>query len=312
MTLTIGAITRDEIWMVCDRRLSFLDKGPIDDAIKVFELVATDGVMLVSYAGLGITVGGMQPSEWLSNSLRNLEVTINQALGLIADNVEKYFAPQMRTVAWSSPFHWFHIVTRVGDQTSAYYIALARHPATGQIHIEKKVALVDLRRKRGPKKHIQVFGTTLSKWEFRALCRALSERAGGRLSPSATAKQLGAVNFEVFSRLKEKTVGPRCVVVFKDKLGGGQTWFYTGTQQDRTTPGIPAVTQGIDMQALFAGVVQEGMARAKAHEAEMREAMARKDHKTIQDLLMKQLENFPDMITANLRAMPKKNDTSIE
>ena len=102
MTLSIGAITRDEIWLLSDRRISYQDKEPWDEATKVFELVATDGVMFVSYAGLGMTVGGMQPSEWLRNSLRNLKVTLDQALHFIANLIETEFARQLRTVAWAS------------------------------------------------------------------------------------------------------------------------------------------------------------------------------------------------------------------
>lgn len=312
MTLSIGAMTRGEIWLSSDRRISYIDKEPWDDAVKLFALVATDGAMLVSYAGLGLTVGGMEPSEWLRNSLRNMKMTVEQALWFIAGLVEQEFAPQMGTIAWASPLHYFQLLCSVGGKTSAYYIALLLDPRTGRVRIEKKVALIDLRHPRGPKTHIQIFGTALSKWEFRKIQRAISERAGGRLSPTATAKVFAAVNFEVASRLSAKTVGSRCIVTFKDGKGGGSSWFFTDTTQDRRQPGIPSVTQGIDMQALMAGIVEDGMARQKRNEPAMREAMAKKDFAKAQELLGDSLGHFHEMLNANIKGMPKKNDTSLK
>lgn len=312
MTLSIGALTRDEIWLLSDRRISYRDKEPWDEAIKVFELVATDGYLLASYAGLGMTVGGMEPSEWLSNCLRNRKLSVAEALAYIAELVETHFARQLRSVEWSSPQHVFHFVAKVDGKTKGFYIALLRVPETGEVLIQKKVLLLDLSRPRAPKSHLQIAGTNLSKWEYRDVQRAIRERAAGRLSPTATAKALAAVNHCVSSRLTNKTVGPRCIVTFKDALGGGQSWFFTGTTQDRVSPGLPCITRGLDMRALFAGVMEQSMQIAKRNEAEMREAMARKDHNKVQELLMQNLSRFPDMLAANVRAMPKEPDTSIE
>jgi hypothetical protein len=312
MTLSIGAITRNELWLIADRRISYADKAPWDDAAKLFQLTATDGSMLVSYAGLGVTVGGMEPSEWLRNSLRNLKMTVEQARWFIADLVQREFAPQMKTIAWASPGHCFQLLCSVGGKTSAYYIGLLLDGKTGEVRMEKKVALVDLHRPRGPKTCIQVFGTKLSKWEFREVQRAISERASGRLSPSATAKALAAVNFGVASRLSTKTVGERCIVTFKDGQGGGQSWFFTGTTQDKKSPGFPLVVAGIDMQALLAGIMEEYAMRQTRNEAAMSEASAQKDFAKVHELLGDNMGHFLEMLTANAKAMPKKNDTSLK
>jgi hypothetical protein len=71
MTLVLSVHSRDSLWLVVDRRLSYgARRPPIDDAVKVMNLETTDGVGLLAYAGLGATPRGTQPSEWMSAVLR--------------------------------------------------------------------------------------------------------------------------------------------------------------------------------------------------------------------------------------------------
>jgi hypothetical protein len=85
MTLVLSVHSRDSLWLVVDRRLSYGGRRlPSDDAVKVMNLETTDGVGLLAYAGLGATPQGTQPSEWISAVLRGREgLTFEKALAWI-------------------------------------------------------------------------------------------------------------------------------------------------------------------------------------------------------------------------------------
>jgi hypothetical protein len=71
VTLVLSLSSRDSLWMVADRRLSYgRHRPPVDDAMKVLTLETLDGVGVLGYAGLGATAAGTQPSAWMSAVLR--------------------------------------------------------------------------------------------------------------------------------------------------------------------------------------------------------------------------------------------------
>ena len=54
MTLVFSVHSRDSLWVVADRRLSYGGRRPpIDDAVKIMDLETTDGHGVLAYAGLG-------------------------------------------------------------------------------------------------------------------------------------------------------------------------------------------------------------------------------------------------------------------
>ena len=62
MTLIVTVNGPESIWLLADRRLSFGgNRKPRDDAIKILALETTDGVALLGYAGLGLTVRETEP-----------------------------------------------------------------------------------------------------------------------------------------------------------------------------------------------------------------------------------------------------------
>jgi hypothetical protein len=91
VTLVLSVHSRDSLWLVVDRRLSYGGRRPpIDDAVKVMNLETTDGVGLLAYAGLGATSQGTQPSEWMSAVLRGRGgLTFEQALGVLSAAANK-------------------------------------------------------------------------------------------------------------------------------------------------------------------------------------------------------------------------------
>jgi hypothetical protein len=91
VTLVLSVHSRDSLWLVVDRRLSYGGRRPpIDDAVKVMHLETTDGVGLLAYAGLGATSQGTQSSEWINAVLRGRErLTFEQALGVLSAAANK-------------------------------------------------------------------------------------------------------------------------------------------------------------------------------------------------------------------------------
>jgi hypothetical protein len=58
VTLVLTVNGFDSIWLPADRRISYKDHAPKDDAGKVMFLDTTDGVAILGYAGLGATTLG--------------------------------------------------------------------------------------------------------------------------------------------------------------------------------------------------------------------------------------------------------------
>jgi hypothetical protein len=86
VTLVLTVSSRDTLWVLADRRLSYGGRlQPKDDAIKVMELSTGDGVGILAYAGLGATALGTQPSKWMSAVLRGRGgLTFEQALDVLS------------------------------------------------------------------------------------------------------------------------------------------------------------------------------------------------------------------------------------
>src|SRR4051794_16095632 len=63
-------IGRETIWVLADRRLTFKNREPRDDAVKLFDLATDDGRAILAYSGLGITPGNTETSTWMSSVLR--------------------------------------------------------------------------------------------------------------------------------------------------------------------------------------------------------------------------------------------------
>jgi hypothetical protein len=308
MTIIISAVTPDEVWFLADRRLSRANNTYRDDATKIFELTATDGWMLVGYAGLGLTIHGTEPSAWLASSLRCMKLTIERALHYIADAMKIHFAPHLQSIAWCSPVHVFHMVAVTGTGPKTYEFVLERDPASGQVSFHGRVGNIERLRLR--KAHVSVFGTRMTKWEFRDLRRALNARARGRISPATMARAMAVANQQVSQRVS--SVGPRSIVVQKMKPNGGQHWLFSGVQAERHVTALPVVAGGVDLQAMLADTNEQLNERASELEAEFKAANAAKDPVQVKKLLQQLTDASFETLKANLRSMPSKPDPTLK
>jgi hypothetical protein len=51
--------------------------------------------------------------------------------------------------------------------------------------------------------------------------------------------------------IRDKSVGPNCIVAWRHRSGGGEHQFYTGTTRANRFPVLPTIMAGIDVQALI-------------------------------------------------------------
>jgi hypothetical protein len=265
--------SRDTLWVVADRRLSYKGRPPKDDAVKVVSLETDDGIGVLAYAGLGATRSGTQPSDWMNAVLRGRGgLTFEQTLGALAGVATKELPRHLAAIP--NPSYRSHVVIAPafikGIGSRLYTIDYVIDPGTGRhrgsyrSHVRGDVPGSQSIRIAGAGSGA---GYTSKKGEawHRALRRLVRDHDLGKVSNDTIADQLAALNYEVHEELAKRgddSVGPRSIVVWrrrrdarKRNMGDGQL-FYTGTGRDQHMPGIPTIINGNDLMALV-GVFTE-------------------------------------------------------
>jgi hypothetical protein len=85
--------------------------------------------------------------------------------------------------------------------------------------------------------------------EQRKLLRLLAAHDRKRISARAVADHFAKLNDSVHQL--DGSVGPRCVVVWKHRGGGGAFQCYAGTERDGGSFSIPAIANGFDMKPIM-------------------------------------------------------------
>ena len=91
---------------------------------------------------------------------------------------------------------------------------------------------------------------------IRDLLRLLRAYDRGALAAVQVADAFAAINHKVHASLADGSVGPRCVVVWRNRRGsshrdGGAQHFYSGRCREQGVPGIPTISNGMDIHALL-------------------------------------------------------------
>lgn len=134
---------------------------------------------------------------------------------------------------------------------------------------------------------------------MRDLLRILKAYDDERLFATAVADHFATLNREVYRNLESKTVGPRCIVAWRNgkdgpRRGGGGHYCYTGTKRDADCPILPTIGSGMDVRAIVEMMMPRFMRNA--------EAMAAGQPP-------KELDK--DQINADLARLPDKPDESL-
>jgi hypothetical protein len=107
-------------------------------------------------------------------------------------------------------------------------------------------------------------------WQ-RDLLSLLNAHDHGKVSDYLIADQLARLNFEAHQGVRDGTVGPRCIVVWRRRrdarrpASGGAHQFYTGVERDRKSDGIPTIANGMDVQAIAGVSMKHFLARFGDH-----------------------------------------------
>jgi hypothetical protein len=133
-------------------------------------------------------------------------------------------------------------------------------------------------------------------WQ-RSLLSLVNAHDRGKVSDYVIADQLARLNYEAHQAVRDGTVGPRCIVVWcrrrdaRPASGGGHL-FYTGTDRDKDSAGIPTVANGYDVQAI-GGLIMTEFQKRIANRGSNLEVPLDFDHDEINRRLA-QLPSEPD------------------
>jgi len=271
MTFDFSVQGRDTLWALADRRLSYGAASPSDDTgVKLMSLETRDGTGVLAYAGLGATLKGTEPSTWMSAVLRGRSgLTFEQSLSVLAEaatrelprhlvSVGEHFiiAPAFLRGVGPMLYVLDHVFSKQGNQ-HAYRFVKYQNPSSlpPRIAVAGSGARYVLRQPNA--------------WH-RPLLRLVKANDCGAVSDILVADRLAEINYEVCEAIRKvrgpdkDTVGPRSIVVWRRRpevgpeRGGGGQQFYTGTDRDRDSPGIPSIGNGMNMKPL-AGIFMRQM-----------------------------------------------------
>lgn len=132
MTLVIGVIGPESIWMVADRRLSYPKvaiRPPKEDGRKMMILETTDGVAFLGYAGLGSTSLGTEPADWMCRVLLGRNFPLEYSIGIIARAMQEQLPRHLLQMPGQGrPAHFVIIPALVGTDSRFYSIDLVLAP----------------------------------------------------------------------------------------------------------------------------------------------------------------------------------------
>ncbi|HEY7229166.1 MAG TPA: hypothetical protein VH558_02220 [Pseudolabrys sp.] len=272
MTLIVSVQGPDTIWMLADRRLTYnTGRSPRDDARKMLLLEATDGVAILGYAGLGATMLGTEPSDWMGALLRGRRCALEQYLGFVAEAMKKEFPRHLLRILGGGPTHSIIIPSFVGADPRLYSIDLAysadrkktffrytRHTAHTPIGTSRPVRVA-----LGGTGGLRLARRKSKKW-LRDLLRLVRAHDLDRVSALTVADHLAQLNTEVHA--EDHTVGPSCIVAWRYSKegvhkGGGADQLYsatgreTGKLDDIGIHGVPTIACGYDVGAIAGATV---------------------------------------------------------
>lgn len=239
---------------MADRRLTVANKVLRDDATKICCLDTLDGKAIIGYAGLGATARGMEPSEWVSNSLRGLHVTIEQALEVLVNAAGKALPAHLTRI----PEHFQHVMLVPAFTKSAQLYSIAYQQTGKEISIGlNRLIKTSSGTSFTPRASAVGSGSRLlsknPNWHHKVcgLVRAFNNK---KISGNVVAEELNAICQSVHLELTgrgDNSVGNRSIVVWRDlHAGGGEHVSYTGTVQDQYSSTIPTIVNGMDISTL--------------------------------------------------------------
>jgi hypothetical protein len=245
-----------------------------DDARKIMLLDTDDGKAILGYAGLGATALGTEPADWMSAVLRGRRISLEQSLGVLAEAIKKQLPRHLVQIRGNARLvHNVIVPAFVQNEPRLYSIDLAFSTDRKDIwfrctrHVNDRAAPD---KPRTPRLGVAGSGSRYllerkEKMWMRNTLRILKAYDAERLSANSVADHFAALNYEVHRGLDDETVGPRCIVAWRNgkdaaRRGGGAHRYYTGTTVDTESPALPTVGNGMDIRAVVSVVMKHFMA----------------------------------------------------
>jgi hypothetical protein len=311
VTLVVTVNGPESIWLLADRRLSFGKGRPTkDDACKVMFLETTDGVAIFGYAGLGATGLGTEPADWMSAVLRGRNLPLEQSIATLGEAIKKEFPRHMvRMPGGVVRAHHVMVPAFLGKEPRLYEIDLVFAPDRKgyAFRCTRLVANSAPAKPRTPRVGIAGSGALYllsqnNKQWMRSLLRVVRANDRGQVSAQAVADHLANLNYEVHLGIRDKSVGPRCIVAWRYRKegrvqnGGGAHQCYTGTTRDASgSPPFPVILGGMDFQAVARVLMPRFLKRVEAMRA------GQPTPEWTKDELNAELARVPDKPDENLR-----------
>lgn len=245
---------------------------------------------------------------WMGRVLRGRRLPLERCLGALADAMRRQLPRHMVQLPGSGgPSHNVVVPAFIAGESRLYTIDLALAPNRKSYRFRYTRHVVSRPAPAAPRPPPLPIGgsgalylnrdTTWTRGLLR-LVRAYDRR---RLTSDVVADLLAGLNNMVHQGVADGSVGPRCIVTWRNRKegihkGGGGHHFYTGTSRDRSSPCLPAVVgNGMDLQALV-GVM---MPRLERMFAEMRAGTPVTDLNA--DEINAELARLPDTPDEDLR-----------
>jgi hypothetical protein len=240
VTLILSVNGPETIWMLADRRLSRKGQKPKDDARKIMSLETSDGVALLGYAGLGATARGTEPAAWMSAVLRGRNLPLEQSIAVLAEALKREFPRHMSGMP-GQRVHFVIVPIFLHEEPRLYEIQLEFAP-DGKQYFRHAHCVVDqpTTKPRPPPLALAgsgAFHLEKNKQWIRDLLRIVKAYKRRQVQPHTVADHLANLNYEI--HLADKLVGPRCLVVWRHRKGGGAHQFYNGTTRDDSSQSCP-------------------------------------------------------------------------
>jgi hypothetical protein len=270
VTLVLTVNGYDSIWMLTDRRLSSKARVVKEDARKMMILETTDATAILGYAGLGATRQRTEPSDWINSVLRGRNFSLEQSLAVIAGAMKRQFPKHMLgPPGVGIPAHYIIATAFLGNEPRLYTISLDFAPdrkTPRLIHTRlvantpKSAGVMTPRFALGGSGGLYLYRD--QKWT-RSILRLVRAYDRGRISPYAVADHLARLNNKVHLGVSDQSVGPRCIVAWRNREGsnhkvGSEQLSYTGTTRDANLPSLPTIATSLDIPAIVGAVLRAG------------------------------------------------------
>jgi hypothetical protein len=275
VTLVVAVSGNDSIWLLADRRLSYRNRAPKDDARKIMLLETSDGIAILGYAGLGATALGMEPADWMNATLRGRNHILEHSLSIILEAAKRQLPRHLiQFPDDKSPPHHIMIPSFVNGEVRFYSIGIGLSPDKQLIGFNYK-RHVSTRHGHAPRIVVGGSGAIYlhrdKRWA-RPLLKIIDAYDRGLVSSKVVADHLAKLNFSVHQNTADGTVGPRCIVAWRNKKNGTQKGgdghrAYTNEKVDRDLPFLASNSCGLDVSALANAFGTHMIKRFKEREA---------------------------------------------